>query len=265
MTPGPQERRSPAMTAFFGHIMARRMRRTFHALRLAGPGWPALPADRPAVVCLNHPSWWDAALLIVLWTTRFRDRPGYAPIDAAMLRRYRFMARIGMFGIEPGRAGAATFLRTGERLLRTPGTMLWITAEGAFTDPRRRPVRFRAGLAHLVRRVPEALVVPLALEYPFWNESTPEALARFGEPVEAAAFAGRSPEEITAALERRLEATMDALALDAQSRDPGRFVTLLDGRAGVGGVYDLWRRARAWTRGRRFDPRHDTAQAEDDR
>ena len=248
--------RSPLLYRVFGAIMARRMRRGFHAVRLARPGWPVLPPDRPVIVCLNHPSWWDPAFLIVMGTTRYRDRPGYGPIDAAMLRRYRFMARIGLFGIEPGRAGAAAFLRTGLRILEDPRSMLWITAEGAFTDPRRRPVRLRPGIAHLVRRAPSALVVPLSLEYPFWNESTPEALAGFGTPIEASAFAGLPVRDVAAALERHLEATMDALALDAQSRDPARFLTLAEGRAGVGGVYDLWRRARAWAGGRRFTPHH---------
>ncbi|CAO3442315.1 hypothetical protein [Azospirillum argentinense] len=255
----PVALRSPALCRFFGAVMARRMRRDFHAVRLARPGWPDLPADRPVIVCLNHPSWWDPALLIVMGTTRYRDRPGYGPIDAAMLRRYRFMARIGLFGVEPGRAGAAAFLRHGRRILADPRSMLWITAEGAFTDPRRRPVRLRPGIAHLVRRAPEAVVVPLAVEYPFWDESTPEALARFGEPMPASAFAGQPVPDIAAALERRLEAVMDALALDAQSRDPARFLTLIDGSAGVGGVYDLWRRARAWAGGQRFSPAHGDA------
>ena len=31
-----------------------------------------------------------------------------------------------------------------------------LTPEGAFSDPRERPLRFRAGLGHLARRVPEA-------------------------------------------------------------------------------------------------------------
>lgn len=255
----PVARRSSALCRFFGAIMERRMRRDFHAVRLARPGWPVLPPDRPVIVCLNHPSWWDAALLIVMATTRYRDRPGYGPIDAAMLRRYRFMARIGLFGVEAGRAGAAAFLRNGRRILADPRSMLWITAEGAFTDPRRRPVQLRPGIAHLIRGAPEALVVPLAVEYPFWDESTPEALARFGEPFDASAVAGRPVPDIAAALERRLETVMDALALDAQSRDPARFLTLIDGTAGVGGVYDLWRRARAWAGGQRFTPSHGDA------
>jgi len=249
--------RSAPLVRFFGGVMARAMRRSFHAIRLARPGWPELPPGRPVIVCLNHPSWWDPAFLIVLGTTRFADRPGYGPIDADMLRRYPFLGRIGLFGIRPESvSGATAFLRTGLAILRDPAAMLWITAEGAFTDPRVRPVRLRPGVAHLVRRMPEAVVVPLALEYPFWNERTPEALARFGTPLDAAAFAGLDAGEINGRLVQALQDTMDALAADAVGRDPARFVRLLDGRAGVGGVYDLWRRGRAWLEGRRFHAGH---------
>ncbi|WP_247892303.1 lysophospholipid acyltransferase family protein [Azospirillum sp. Sh1] len=260
MTDDPVALRSRLLCWFFGGVMARRLRRGFHAVRLARPGWPVLPPGRPVIVYLNHPSWWDPALLIVMGTTRFRGRPGFGPIDGEMLRRYRFMRRIGLFGLEPGRAGSVTFLRTAEHILADPRAMLWITAEGAFTDPRRRPVTLRPGIAHLVRRTPSALVVPLAVEYPFWDERTPEALLRFGEPMEAASFADLPVPEIAADLEGRLEMVMDQLALDAQCRDPARFLTLMEGTVGVGGVYDLWRRARAWAGGRAFSAAHSEGQ-----
>lgn len=254
---GPAERRSPALCRFFGFAMARAMRRDFHGVRLAGEGWPTLADDRPAIVYTNHPSWWDPAFLIVMASTRFRDRLSFGPIDAAMLQKYRFMARIGLFGVEQGsRAGAAAFLKTSLDLLDDPRTMLWITAEGRMTDPRARPVHLAPGLAHLVRRAPRAVVVPLALEYPFWDERTPEALARFGPLRPAEDLAGRDIGTIDADLTRALEHQMDLLAEDALARDSARFRTILDGTVGVGGIYDLYRRARAALTGRRFDPAH---------
>jgi hypothetical protein len=53
-----------------------------------------------------------------------------------------------------------------------------------------------------------------------------------------------------------LEETQDALACDAMSHDPARFETVLTGSAGVGGVYDAWRRVRAAARGERFVAEH---------
>jgi hypothetical protein len=53
---------------------------------------------------------------------------------------------------------------------------------------------------------------------------------------------------------------MERLAEDAIARDPSRFVTLHQGREGMGGIYELWRRLRAALRGERFDARHDSRQ-----
>jgi hypothetical protein len=53
-----------------------------------------------------------------------------------------------------------------------------------------------------------------------------------------------------------LTETLDRLAADVQARDPARFRPLLDGRAGIGGIYDGWRRLRAALTGRAFDPAH---------
>jgi hypothetical protein len=40
------------------------------------------------------------------------------------------------------------------------------------------------------------------------------------------------------------------------TRDPALFRFLLRGGAGVGGIYDLWRRLRSWAGGQRFDAAH---------
>jgi 1-acyl-sn-glycerol-3-phosphate acyltransferase len=246
--------RSPALCSFFGSVMRRQMRRHFHAVRVAKAGLPRLPQGRAAIVYSNHPSWWDPALFMVLNTTLLRNRKGYGPMEAAQLERYRFMRRIGVFGIEPGtRRGAAAFLRTTAAILADPESVLWITSEGAFADPRLRPVRLRPGTAHLMARHEGVLAIPLALEYPFWTERLPEALCRFGEPLQGdrGSVASWQPR-----LEEGLAATMDALAADAVARDPGRFELVLEGRKGVGGFYDLLRRARAVARGEQFDPEH---------
>jgi hypothetical protein len=81
-------------------------------------------------------------------------------------------------------------------------------------------------------------------------------LARFGQAIDLSAHPDWSAREWTDHLERALEATQDALAQEAYSRNPDRFVTLIEGKVGVGGVYDVWRRFRAWLGGRRFDAGH---------
>lgn len=238
--------RSPVLCRFFARMMAREMRRGFHRLRLARPAVPEVPQGAPLIVYTNHPSWWDPAFFAVLAPRLFPGRDHYGPIEARMLEKYRFMRRIGIFGIEPGtRSGAAKFLSVGEAVLADPRRMLWVTAQGQFSDPRERPLGLRSGTARLLARVPGAVALPLAVEYPFWTEKRPEALARFG-----------APERDAERLEAALTETMDRLAADAVAREPGRFETVLEGSAGMGGVYEVWRRLKAAARGERFRPEH---------
>jgi 1-acyl-sn-glycerol-3-phosphate acyltransferase len=231
------------------------MGRNFHAVRLSRTGKPPPLNGRPLVVVLNHPSWWDPLLGIVL-AERFDGYRHYAPIDASALRRYRLFEPLGFFGVEDTPEGALAFLRTGSAILSGGHNSLWITAQGRFTDPRERPVRLRRGVGHLVRRLGDAVVLPLAVEYPFWQERFPEALAHFGPPL----FVGRgrdlSVKEWMARIEAGLTEAQDELARAASTQDPERFETLGGGAVGVGGPYDLWRRLEALLRGRRFHAAH---------
>ncbi|MFA9477274.1 lysophospholipid acyltransferase family protein [Phycisphaerales bacterium AB-hyl4] len=251
-------RRSPRLLAMFVRYVRRYVGKQFNAVRVLRESTCDLPSDTPVVFYVNHPSWWDPLMLALLATQRYPQRQHYAPIDAAMLGKYAFFERLGFFGIEPNSTrGAAKLLRVGQAILAQPDAALWITAEGQFTDPRLRPVQLRPGLAHLARRLPHARIVPVAIEYIFWDESTPEALMAFGDPINTAEAAKQwDVTEWQRELAHRLERTMDRLATASQTRDPALFDNLLDGRRGIGGVYDLWRRCKAWARGQRFDPSH---------
>lgn len=231
--------------------------RHFTAVRLAQGDRPRLDTlTGPLIVYSNHASWWDPILYMLVSDLLCPGRPGYGPMDARALEKYRFFRRLGVFGVETdSRRGAVRFLETARAVLERPGAVLWMTAEGQFADPRRRPVRFRRGLGHLVRSMDRGVALPLAIEYPFWNERNPEALIRFGAPIRIAA-ASLEADAWTEELENGLEAAQDALALDAQSREAHRFETLLSGERGIGGVYDLWRRFRARWRGDTFQPAH---------
>ena len=225
-------RRSPALFRSFAFYLRWYLGRHFHAMRVSRTGLPRGVMGKPLIVYSNHPSWWDPAVYILLCDMLFPGRAGYGPMDAAALGKYGVLERMGVFGVElDNPRGAATFLRTCLAVLASPSNMLWITAEGAFTDHRtERPVMLRPGLAHLARHVPGAVILPLALEYTFWDESRPEALVRFGEPL----LSDRqgSVAEWTTRLEASLADTMDALATESATRNPALFQPLV--RGGVG-------------------------------
>ena len=83
----PTARRSARAWSFMAAWFARYYRRHMNALRVTAWGMPApAPGSGPLVVYSNHPSWWDAAIYILLADRLFPAYQGYAPIDAAMLR-----------------------------------------------------------------------------------------------------------------------------------------------------------------------------------
>lgn len=228
--------RSEFLFRWFRRYAAWYVRRHFHSVRVSGDR--RLPAG-PVIVVMNHPSWWDPMIGLLL-TGLFPERTPFAPMDAVALEKYRLFRRLGFFGVERGtRAGAREFLRQSRAILQRPDAMLWVTAQGEFTDARVRPIRLKPGIEHL-GPVP---ILPLALEYAYWHESRPEVLIRFGPPCR---------DNITGALQK----TADHLAADSVARNEAAFETILGGTAGVGGMYDWWRRLAARWRGESFTPEH---------
>jgi 1-acyl-sn-glycerol-3-phosphate acyltransferase len=241
----------------FRKYVRRYVRKHFHAIRLSNTSHP-LPADGgPLIVVLNHPAWWDPMIGVIL-SDLFPRYAHYAAIDADMLKKYRAFNRLGFFGIDQHSVrGAAEFLRTGTEILSSDRRAVWVTAQGDFADVRQRPLNLRSGVGHLAARVNRGWVLPVALEYTFWTESKPEALVRIGPPLP---LVGEGPrmkgKEWTARIEAALTDVLDGLNAETQSRDPAKFTTLLGGTAGVGGVYDAFRRSAALLSGQRFDASH---------
>jgi 1-acyl-sn-glycerol-3-phosphate acyltransferase len=253
---GPAPPRWQGLFRLFRWYARRYAAKHLHAVRVAKSGPPPVALDGPTIVVMNHPSWWDPLLCFIL-SGLWPDRLDWGPIESKGLQRYRFLERVGLFGIATGTTrGAVTFLRIAKAILSDPKATLWVTAQGRFTDVRERPVRLRSGVGHLAESMDCGQLLPLAVEYVFWDERTPEALVYFGKPIDLAREPKRPAHEWTATIERALERAQDESAGLARRRDPALFTTLVQGRAGVGGVYDWGRRLRAWWRGERFRAEH---------
>ena len=178
-------------------------------------------------------------------------------MDAAALKHYSVLGKLGLFAVENGtRRGAAQFLRASQQILSTPNSVLWVTPEGRFTDMRTRPAIFRPGLAAVVARLGPCTLLPLAFEYTFWNERLPELLLSWGQPIQVADGHLHTAEEWGDQLTTALEATQDELAALAMQRDATKFTTLLSGRVGIGGVYEAWKRLFAVVSGRTYQGSH---------
>ncbi|MBM3963529.1 MAG: hypothetical protein FJ308_00450 [Planctomycetes bacterium] len=98
--------------------------------------------------------------------------------------------------------------------------------------------------------------MPLAIEYPFWEEPRPMVLVRFGEPVTF--DGGNNKKHCSAKLEEAMRANQKDLAQCVIHRRIEAFEYLIPPRAARTSWYDTMRSWSAWFQGRPFDPRHST-------
>jgi 1-acyl-sn-glycerol-3-phosphate acyltransferase len=241
---------------FFRRTVRRYFRRQFHGVRISGA--ERLVGDGgPLIIYANHSSWWDPMVLMLLGKRFFPRLKHYAPMDAEALDRYAIFKRLGIFPVVMKTSrGAVQFLKMGEAILASGG-VLWVTPQGRFVDGRERPLVFKPGLAALAQRVAErsgsCTVLPLAIEYAFWDERVPETLLRIGQPVQVTAM---DTEDVQERLVAALEIAMDELRALSQLRDAGRFTTLIGGTVGTGGFYALGERIRAVIRRKPYRAEH---------
>ncbi|QEG40111.1 lysophospholipid acyltransferase family protein [Roseimaritima ulvae] len=235
------------------------LRRNFHTVAVAEDSLSAadVPPDQPLIVFANHPGWWDP--LVAHWVCRhvLKNRQFYAPIDAIALQQYRVLGKLGFYGVRSDTtAGIAAFLKTSRAILNTPGSSIWITPTGRFADPRETDVEFAHGLGHLCSRIDRGTLLPLAMEYSFWEERLPECLLRFGQPILIEQHPLRDKAAWTEYLFERLRETQQNLAELVIARDAAAFRPVLHGGKGAGRVYDLFRRLRSWWSGRELSAQH---------
>ena len=236
------------------------MRRHFHTIAVERQSLEALGelGDSPVIVYGNHPSWWDPLIAHFVCRNCFENRQFYAPIDAAALAQYQVFRKLGFFGIDlTSTRGAAEFLKTSLGILHAPGTSLWITPEGKFTDARDYASPLMPGLAHLCTRMSETgWAVPMALEYVFWDERLPECLIRFGAPLRRSQHLETDKAHWNQLLDQGLRDNQKALAELVIARQPEPFEKLLSGARGAGGFYDGLRRLRSIFTRERFRAEH---------
>jgi 1-acyl-sn-glycerol-3-phosphate acyltransferase len=239
----------------FKRYARRFVSRHFHAVRLAGEF--SVQKDLPVVVYINHASWWDPMMMMLLSDELLPGRHHFAPVDSEAIERYKMFKRLGFFGVQKNsRSGARDFLRVASRILESPQNVLWITPQGRFADARERPARFQRGLGKLAARCRAAVFVPLAMEYTFWEERLPEALVWIGQPTLVERVPELNDRSLSEVFEANLMQAQDDLASAAVRRETDPFVTKLSGQSGVNGIYDGWRSLAARLRGRSFTRKH---------
>ena len=238
---------SPRVRAVFTGMVASMARRKFHAVRIARESRAVLASvdggARPALVVMNHSSWWDPIVALLAWRACFPSRPPYGPIDRDELKRFAIFRKVGLFGVDPDDSAMLEAMRgyLADLAAAEPRLALVVTPQGRFVDVRDEVVP-RPGAAAVAAALAPDRAVALAVEYGFWVDQKPEIFLRAQAiPCESGG---------TLAWQRRIAAAMNenqrALAELVRARDGAAFEPLSRQFApkvsGTNPVYDLWLR-----------------------
>lgn len=248
----------PRFAKFFARFVRGMFGRKFHAVRIVASTRNDLrtlsKVDEPVIVLLNHASWWDPLVCVLLGEREITGRSAMAPMEADQLRRFKFFRKLGLFGVEADNRDGLRVLREYvlDRFARETRPTLWITPQGEFTDVR-TPIELRLGAAGVAAKCPTCRVVSVAIEYGFWVDQKPEVFIR------AQSIATPSPEKTESAdgpqpasvrdwhraMTQGMQHNAQHLSAHVMARDPAAFECLVGGdSATIHPVYDWWLKIR---------------------
>ena len=248
---------SPWKLRFFRRYARRFLAKNFHAVRLLKQDYPyhkdlnlndIAGSEGPFIIAANHPSWWDPMIAIYLGDRLGAKLQHFAPIEDVMLERYGIFKNLGFYGIEKNTvSGLKDFLNVGRHILANKNSVIWMTPQGDFVDPRLKPLKIKKGLASLVAKQTQTKILPLAIEYTFWNDKQPEILMNFGAPIQASlSEQALTTTELHEVIEKKMTIALEELEQAAIRRNEDDFHALLGGSAGVGGLYGWLQRLRGY-------------------
>jgi 1-acyl-sn-glycerol-3-phosphate acyltransferase len=215
----------------------RELQRHFHGVHVAGlETIDRIDRSLPIIVYCNHSSWWDALLAFILAREVFA-LDAYAMMEEKQLRRYRFFRLIGAFSVvrESPRA-AVDSMRYAASLFTRPNVALWIYPQGVMVPNDVRPLRFYPGIARIAGMVGRVQFVPVAHRYEFLMQQRPEAFSLIGDPWMPEDPG--TPENLAAALQKRLTDLLDVLRCRIAENELEGFRKILAGRMSVNERYD---------------------------
>jgi 1-acyl-sn-glycerol-3-phosphate acyltransferase len=197
---------------FAGQVRGR-LATQFESVRVGGlEAFADAARTGPLLVVCNHTAYWDSLLAIALVTGTLR-LDGYALMEAANLRRYPFLGRVGGFGVERDVPGdGERVLAYGAERLRGPGRVVWVFPQGREMPFHRRPLVFKRGAAAMLEQAasPAARCVPVSVAYVFGAEERPTVWMTFGAPQTRTVSA--DPDEAAARQASSVEAGLARIA-----------------------------------------------------
>lgn len=160
------------------------------------------------VYFLNHHSWWDGLIPLMLNEYRFRQQ-ARAIMEDKQMKTYSLFQKIGAFSINrDDPRSAVTSLRYAVKSFHRDQASLFIYPEGTIT-PAGSSMNFEDGLAWLHDKLDDVDFVPIGIYMHTIRHSKPEMHLHVGRPVRI--NKSLSKEEKTAHFETVLDQILDEL------------------------------------------------------
>jgi 1-acyl-sn-glycerol-3-phosphate acyltransferase len=165
---------------------------------------------------LNHTSWWDGIIPLLLNQTRFKQN-ARAIMEDRQMRQYPFFSWIGAFSIHlKDPRGAVASLRYALDSMKRERASLFIFPEGRINMVSDTLPTFQDGLGWLVRQTSlngiDVDIVPVSIHVHCCNSPKPELWIMIGRPFAPVQNPrNASSEDITMAAHDRLQRDLTAL------------------------------------------------------
>lgn len=166
--------------------------------------------DRNAstVYFLNHTSWWDGLIPLLLNQTKFHQQ-ARALMKLEQMQNYPFFKWLGTFSIEPGDKNHTLHsLRYAVDSMQRRNASLFIYPEGEIR-PASIKKKFAAGIGWLYSKLPEVDFVPVGIHIHTVRTNKPELHIWVDEPIELESNLERR--QITRQCELKMESVLENL------------------------------------------------------
>ncbi|MHA7962603.1 lysophospholipid acyltransferase family protein [Paenibacillus sp. CAU 1782] len=227
------------------------LRRHFRAFSIrVGPLRDELQG--PVLFIVNHSSWWDGLLLRHAAKT-VSGKPTNLMMDNIQLDKYRFFRKLGAYPVDrSSKRGILAALEHTVSLLRQDGHV-WLFPQGKITHQEERPLVFGGGAGYVLRKCPQAALVPVTIHYSTCGQK-PEVSMWFGGAVRNS-WDEWKRKEITDLLQGMLETQLNRhkdMAIEAGEAGMANnewFESLFLRRSSTSDRFDDWReKLRQWKR-----------------
>lgn len=214
----------PKATTLMAWRARKALSRELGMLRISKRGLPPVELpDKPVLVYCNVASPWARELAMLLAWRYWPSLRHYSPLPRSHASRYGLKFKAGFFPVTETPKGLRKMMRTAREVLSCPGHVLWMGATAQVTDVRIAPPEVNKVVTQLVRKAQDIILLPLAVEHPYWKSGRPDAMVRFGRPVQSIDAGKRTASGWQQLLARRLQMTQHRLAEEVMEGDAGAF------------------------------------------